>query len=57
MHGAVSQVLALPEVRDRIEGAGADVIAGGPERCRRFLNAEVEKWGHVIRDNNITLES
>ena len=36
---------------------GADVAAGGPERCRRFINAEVAKWGRVIRDNNITADS
>ena len=57
MHEAMAQVLALPEVRGRIEETGADVLAGGPERCRRFLNAEIAKWGRVIRDNNITLDS
>ncbi len=52
----MGRVLDLPEVRGRIEESGADVVAGGPERCRRFLNAEIQKWGQVIRDNNITLE-
>ena len=56
MHEAMGRVLDLPEVRGRIEESGADVVAGGPERCRRFLNAEIQKWGQVIRDNNITLE-
>ena len=46
-----------PEVRNKLEEQGADVVAGGPERTRRFLNAEIQKWGQVIRDNNITLES
>jgi tripartite-type tricarboxylate transporter receptor subunit TctC len=57
MSEAVSQVMQMPEVRDRLEGMGADVIAGGAERCRRFINSEVEKWGRVIRANNITAES
>jgi tripartite-type tricarboxylate transporter receptor subunit TctC len=57
MAESVQQILATPEIRTRIEEQGADVAAGGPERCRRFLNAEVSKWGQVIRDNNITLES
>lgn len=56
MHEAMGRVLAQPEVRARIEENGADVLAGGPERCRRFLNNEIVKWGRVIRDNNITLE-
>ncbi len=57
MSEAVTGAMAVPEVRDRIEALGADLAGGGPERCRRFLNAEIEKWGRVIRDNNITAES
>jgi tripartite-type tricarboxylate transporter receptor subunit TctC len=57
MGEAVQQVLSMPDTRGRIEEQGADVAAGGVERCRRFLNSEVTKWGRVIRDNNITLES
>ncbi len=57
MSEALSAALATPEVRAKIEEQGADVVASGPERCRRFLNAEVEKWGRVIRDNNITSDS
>ena len=57
MGEAVQQVLSMPDIRGRIEEQGADVAAGGAERCRRFLNSEVTKWGRVIRDNNITVES
>ena len=57
MGEVVSQVLAMPDVRDRLEGMGADVISGGSERARRFINSEVTKWGRVIRDNNITVDS
>ena len=56
MHDAMARALATPEVRDKIEENGADVIAAGPERTRRFLNNEVAKWGQVIRDNNIIVE-
>ena len=57
MSQAVTRVLSTPEIRGRIEELGADVLAGGSERCRRFLNSEVQKWGQVIRDNNITADS
>ena len=57
MGDAVTRVLAMPEVRGRIEEQGADVVGSGAERCRRFLNAEVVKWGQVIRDNNITADT
>ena len=57
MSEALSTALATPEVRSKIEEQGVDVVASGPERTRRFLNSEVQKWGQVIRDNNITLDS
>ncbi len=53
LHGA----LANTEVRARIEEQGADVVANGPDQCRTFLANEVEKWGKVILENNITLDS
>ena len=32
-------------------------VASTPEECRRFIQAEIEKWGKVIRDNNIRADS
>ena len=55
MGEAMSQALSTPEVRARIEVQGFDVLAGGPERCRHFLNHEVERWGQVIRRSNTTI--
>ncbi len=57
MHAALAQVLREPEVRARIEEQGCDVAASSPEECRRFVTAEIERWGQVIRQNNITADS
>jgi tripartite-type tricarboxylate transporter receptor subunit TctC len=57
MHAALAQVLREPEVRARIEEQGCDVAASSPEECRRFVAAEIERWGQVIRQNNITADS
>lgn len=53
LHGVIGDV----EARAKIEDQGADVVAAGPEQCRAFLTDEVEKWGKVIRENNISLDS
>jgi tripartite-type tricarboxylate transporter receptor subunit TctC len=45
MHEALTQALAEPEIRSRIEEQGCDVVAGSPAECGRFLVAEIEKWG------------
>ena len=57
MQTAIVQSLADPTVRARIEEQGADVVAGSTEECRVFLTAEIDRWGKVIRDNHITVES
>jgi tripartite-type tricarboxylate transporter receptor subunit TctC len=54
---ALGQALADPEVRGKIEEQGADVKATGPEECRQFLAREIERWGKVIRENNIRADS
>jgi tripartite-type tricarboxylate transporter receptor subunit TctC len=56
MGEAMSRVLGEPEVRARIEERGADVVASSAEECATFLESEIERWGRVIRDNNIQAE-
>jgi tripartite-type tricarboxylate transporter receptor subunit TctC len=57
MDEAMGQVLADPAVRSRIEEQGADVVASSAADCGRFIAAEVEKWGRVIRENGIQADS
>ncbi|MDB5374370.1 MAG: Tripartite-type tricarboxylate transporter, receptor component TctC [Belnapia sp.] len=57
MREALAKALSDPEVRNRIEEQGCDVKATGPEECGRFLASEIERWGKVIRDNNIRTDS
>ena len=57
MQEALAQVLAQAEVRAKIEEQGADVVASSPAECGRFLAAEIEKWGRVIRENDIRADS
>ncbi|MFN7000350.1 MAG: Bug family tripartite tricarboxylate transporter substrate binding protein [Elioraea tepidiphila] len=57
MHQALTSVLNEPAVKQRIEQQGCDIVAGSPEQCRQFLAAEIDKWGAVIRANNITADS
>lgn len=57
MHERLVQTLQTPDVRDRIEGQGADVVASTPAECGRFLETEIAKWGEVIRANNIRVDS
>ena len=57
MQAALTQVLNEPEVKARIEEQGCDIRASDPETCRRFVAAEIERWGAVIRQNDIRADS
>jgi tripartite-type tricarboxylate transporter receptor subunit TctC len=57
MHAAITQAVQDPEVKARIEEQGCDITASSPEECRRFVAAEIERWGDVIRQNNIRADS
>jgi tripartite-type tricarboxylate transporter receptor subunit TctC len=49
----ISVVLAEPKVKARLADLGAAVLAGSPADFGRFIAAEAEKWGKVIRTTGI----
>jgi tripartite-type tricarboxylate transporter receptor subunit TctC len=56
IHGDVSKVLQQADVRDRIQGMGADVIGSTPDQFASFMRAETAKWAKVIKQANIRAE-
>lgn len=57
MQQALARALADEEVKAKIEEQGADVVASSPEECGRFVANEIERWGKVIRDNDIRADA
>jgi tripartite-type tricarboxylate transporter receptor subunit TctC len=57
MRDAVAQALQDATVQARMADQGADIVASTPQETEAFVRAEVEKWGRVIRDNNIRADS
>ncbi len=53
MEAAIRRALDLPEVRERVIGLGIDLDPQGGEVFGRFLAAQIETWGRVVRENNI----
>jgi tripartite-type tricarboxylate transporter receptor subunit TctC len=49
LHSEIVRTLAIPEVRERISGLGADVVGGTPEQLNDFIKAEVARWGKAIK--------
>ena len=45
----VARVMALPEVRQRVQGLGLNVLPGGPEDTARWVTLEMAKWPPVVK--------
>ena len=50
---AVDAALNDPPTRDKLVQAGATPVGGSPESFGKFMNAEYEKWGRVVKERNI----
>jgi tripartite-type tricarboxylate transporter receptor subunit TctC len=56
IHGDMKRTLETPEVRQRLSERGFEVVASSPEEFLRFVRAESDKLGKLIRDNNIQVD-
>ena len=51
-----SAALAVPELRNRLIGQGAEPLGSTPEEFRSALATEMEIWKKLVKDNNIKAE-
>jgi tripartite-type tricarboxylate transporter receptor subunit TctC len=56
MYQAASEALADPELRKKFAAQGAEACGWSPQRTGRFIAAESEKLGNVIRTAGVTIE-
>jgi tripartite-type tricarboxylate transporter receptor subunit TctC len=56
IRSAMSGALQTPEVKQRLSERGFDVVASSPEEFLRFVRAESDKLGRLIRDNAIQVD-
>jgi tripartite-type tricarboxylate transporter receptor subunit TctC len=56
MQQAVARAVAVPEVKERLTSLGADPVADDPDAFARFVRAEYDRWGKLVRDARITAD-
>ena len=56
INAEVSRILAQPEMKERFAEQGLETAGGTPAQLDRWIRAELERWGRVIREQKITLE-
>ena len=57
IHPELTRIINLPDVKKTlIETMGMDVVALSPEATQKWILGEMQRWGKVVRDNNIRVE-
>jgi tripartite-type tricarboxylate transporter receptor subunit TctC len=59
MHKAIEMMIAKPEIRQKMEALGLEILPPEqrtPEYLAKFLKEDVERWGKVIKDAGISME-
>lgn len=56
LHDHIVKVLAMPDVREKLEKMGVDIVASTPEEFATYLQSEIRKWSAVIKAAGVTVE-
>jgi tripartite-type tricarboxylate transporter receptor subunit TctC len=56
LNHAINAVLAEPAIKARLADLSSEPLVGSPADFGKFIAAETEKWGKVIRATNIKPE-
>ncbi|WP_240746088.1 tripartite tricarboxylate transporter substrate binding protein [Cupriavidus oxalaticus] len=52
----IAKALADPEIMKRFREQGVEVVGSSPTKFATLVEAEIQKWGSVVRDANVRLE-
>jgi len=56
LHGELVRALALPDVKERLNGVGFELVGGTPEEFAALIKSEITKWTKVVRAAKIRAE-
>jgi tripartite-type tricarboxylate transporter receptor subunit TctC len=56
LHDAVVKSVNTPAVRDKLIEAGSDPLTMTPEEFTKFLRADIEKWGRVVKAAGVKMD-
>ncbi|MBX9827784.1 MAG: tripartite tricarboxylate transporter substrate binding protein [Xanthobacteraceae bacterium] len=50
------EVMKMPDVQQKIRNTGVEPVGGTPAETAAFIKAEAQRWGEVIKKNNIVVD-
>lgn len=56
LHQEIAKVLARSDVRERLEGAGAQAVGSTPEEMAKYIRREFSRWSRLIKTVGIRID-
>ena len=56
LNAEINRALEQPDLRERFAALSVEIVGGQPEAFARYINAELKRWGEVVRAANIKVE-
>jgi tripartite-type tricarboxylate transporter receptor subunit TctC len=56
LHAETVRALGLPDVKERIAAAGADIVGSSPAEFAAFIRDERTKYARIAKEASIKLE-
>lgn len=56
LHREIAKVLARPDIRERLEGAGAQAVGSTPEEMTLYIKREFSRWSKLIKTVGIRVD-
>ncbi|MEP7156932.1 MAG: tripartite tricarboxylate transporter substrate binding protein [Betaproteobacteria bacterium] len=53
LNAELVKIIAMPDIRERLDSLGVDPVANTSEQFAAFQKAEIAKWAKVVKDANI----
>jgi tripartite-type tricarboxylate transporter receptor subunit TctC len=52
----IAKIVALPDIKEKLAAMGFDPVANTPEQFAAYINAEIIRWGKVVREANLKVD-
>src|SRR5687767_6100623 len=56
LNAEVNRALQQPDLRERFAAMSVEIVGGSPEAFGRYMEAELKRWGEVVRAANIKVD-